>query len=250
MKTRVCIMFGALFLAFAGLLFGAAGALRWVEAWVFLSIFIGGEVVATAMLARHDRALFKERLKSFSQHGQPVSDRILMGTMLVLLASWLGLMGLDARISLSGVPTWLKWAGGIGVLVSKCVTYEEPFRENTFAVAVVRIQEERSQRVISTGPYSVVRHPLYAGFLVLFVSTPLLLGSWWGLMAAPLLAAWVAVRIALEERWLEERLSGYVEYAVRVPYRVIPNQCVLTPKVSTNHICSALGGTLTPICSL
>src|ERR1700679_2934917 len=171
MKVRVCVMFGVLFVAIACLLFGAAGTLRWEEAWVFLIIFVGGEVVATAMLARHDRALFTERLQSFSQRGQPVIDRILMTTMLVLLAVWFGLMWLDARISVSTVPRWLKWAGGIGLLVSKCITYRT-FRENTFAVTVVRIQSERGQRVISTGHYSVIRHPLYAGFLLLFVSTP------------------------------------------------------------------------------
>jgi protein-S-isoprenylcysteine O-methyltransferase Ste14 len=96
------------------------------------------------------------------------------------------------------------------------------FRENSYAAPVVKIQRERGHRVVSTGPYAHIRHPMYAGALLFFIGTPLLLGSWWGLVAAPVIAAMLAVRAALEERTLADELPGYRDYTARVRYRLIP----------------------------
>jgi len=96
------------------------------------------------------------------------------------------------------------------------------FRENTFLAPVVRIQRERGHHVVSTGPYRVVRHPLYSGALVIFPSTALMLGSWYGLAASTALGIALVIRTALEDRELRRALEAYAEYAGRVRYRVIP----------------------------
>jgi protein-S-isoprenylcysteine O-methyltransferase Ste14 len=95
-------------------------------------------------------------------------------------------------------------------------------RENSFAAPVVKIQEDRGQTVITTGPYRIVRHPLYTGALVFIAGTSLLLGSWWGLIAVPVLAVVLALRIRIEEKALRTGLEGYDDYARRVRYRLIP----------------------------
>jgi protein-S-isoprenylcysteine O-methyltransferase Ste14 len=96
------------------------------------------------------------------------------------------------------------------------------FRENTFATTAVRIQEERGQRVISTGPYAYVRHPLYAGALLYLVGTPLLLGSWYGLVCSIVPIVGLGIRAVVEERVLRNELPGYDRYTTQVRYRFVP----------------------------
>ncbi|RLT43999.1 MAG: isoprenylcysteine carboxylmethyltransferase family protein [Chloroflexi bacterium] len=125
------------------------------------------------------------------------------------------------RFRWSMVPMFVQALGAVGEVVAFAII-GRVFRENTFLAPVVRVQEERGQTVVSTGPYAVVRHPMYAGALILFLATPLLLGSWWGLAAAVALTAAMSLRIPLEERELRRSLPGYAEYALRVRYRLLP----------------------------
>ncbi len=97
------------------------------------------------------------------------------------------------------------------------------FRENSYLSPVVRLQEERGQTVISTGPYHYVRHPMYAGIVAFAVGTPLLLGSWYGILFGLILVVLIARRAVLEERTLREELPGYAAYMARVRYRLIPH---------------------------
>lgn len=212
------------FLGHVALLFGAAGTLRWTAAWAFLGLFYAGIVLIMLMLARHDPALLAERMKSPLQRGrgQPRWDQILMSVFIVLWALWLPLIGVDAmRLHWSSVPVSLQWVGAAGVVLCMWIWYLV-FRENTFLVPVVRIQAERGHQVISTGPYRIVRHPMYAGALVFFLAVPLMLGSWWGLAWGLLMAALLTVRTALEDRELRHGLDGYAAYAERVRARLIP----------------------------
>jgi protein-S-isoprenylcysteine O-methyltransferase Ste14 len=96
------------------------------------------------------------------------------------------------------------------------------FRENSFAAPVVRVQAERGHHVISTGPYAIVRHPMYGSIMLFFFGVPLLLGSWWGLLIAPLFVVLFAVRTGIEERALAADLPDYADYAARVRYRLLP----------------------------
>jgi protein-S-isoprenylcysteine O-methyltransferase Ste14 len=118
------------------------------------------------------------------------------------------------------VPPWLQVAGFVGTVLYMIGVWLT-FRENAFAAPVVKIQE--GQRVIDTGPYAVVRHPMYASTLLLFVGLPLLLGSWIGLAISVLFILGVAWRAVHEERALRAELAGYEDYAGRVRYRLVPH---------------------------
>jgi len=222
MGARAWLAIGIEFFVFAGILFGSAGTLRWPAAWAFLVLFFSSAVAITSQLARSDPALLNERLRPLIQKGQPRWDKALMSTIAVLFIGWLVLMGLDAvRFGWSAMPLWLQAIGAAGVGLTMWISWRI-FRENTFAAAVVKIQSDRGQRVISTGPYRIVRHPLYAGALPFFPSTALLLGSWYGVAGSIPLMAGLVLRTALEDRELRRRLDGYQGYAERVRYRLIP----------------------------
>jgi len=131
-------------------------------------------------------------------------------------------MGLDAvRFGWSAMPAWVQWLGAALLLLSYWAM-GLVFRENTFLAPVVRIQTEREHKVISTGPYAVVRHPLYAAALAWLAGTALMLGSWWGLVACIAFAIILVIRTALEDRELHRGLPGYPDYAGRVRYRLVP----------------------------
>ncbi len=222
MIARAWIALGVTFVVMAALLFGAAGTLRWAAAWVYLGIFFGASALIALMLARRDPGLLAERLKSPLQRTQPLWDKIWIVALEVAWAGWHALMGLDSvRFRWSVMPSWLAWIGGAGLLAALWIMYRTA-RENTFLAPVVRIQRERGQYVISTGPYAVVRHPYYAGSLILFVSTAFLLGSWYGLAAVAVMSGGLVFRIIMEERELRRSLDGYADYTRRVRYRVIP----------------------------
>jgi protein-S-isoprenylcysteine O-methyltransferase Ste14 len=211
-----------LFVAFGLLLFLSAGTLRWPAGWVFLA-GMGGIVLAGSLwLARHDPALFAERLSTGFQSTQKTWDKVFIATMFVLWSGWFVLMALDAaRFRWSHIPVWVQAVGAILIALYAYISYRT-LRENTFAAPAVKIQTERGHRVVSTGPYAYVRHPMYAGILLYIIGAPLLLGSWYGLAAAPLTAAMLAMRAVLEERALACGLPGYRDYAARVRYRLIP----------------------------
>lgn len=173
-------------------------------------------------LAWRDPGLLKERMGSPFQKGQAFWDKVLMPLIIVLWYGWLVLMALDARRwGFSHVPEALNDAGAVLIPVGYFVIWLT-FRENSFAAPVVRIQTERGQRVISTGPYRLVRHPMYAGAMFYLLGMPLLLGSWLGLLFLPLIVGALMLRILIEESALRKGLPGYGEYAARVRYRLVP----------------------------
>jgi len=204
------------------LLFVAAGTLHWPGAWVFL-VQLGVLGLASGLwLARADPDLLRERMSPFDRSGQDEADRMLMKVLAVALFAWLMLMALDAcRFRWSHVPFWVHAAGAVAILVAFAIIHWTVL-ENPFAIVVVRVQRERGQHVITTGPYQFVRHPMYAGAIFFFIGTPLLLGSWYGLIGALIMIALFGVRITIEERALRAELEGYAEYAADVPYRLIP----------------------------
>lgn len=204
------------------LLFGPAGTLAWPAAWAYL-VEIGLLSLAIGVwLARHSPDLLKERMSPFIQRGQQASDRVLIVALIGLWCGWFVLMALDAeRYRWSQVPLAARAVGALWLAIAMYVVFLT-MRANSFAAPVVKIQAERGHRVISDGPYAIVRHPMYAGALLLFLGTPLLLGSWWGLAAAPIMAALLCARAVMEERTLARELEGYAGYAARVRYRLIP----------------------------
>jgi protein-S-isoprenylcysteine O-methyltransferase Ste14 len=221
--TRRFLVRTVLYLVVIGaILFGAAGTFRWPAAWIYLAwaavISFGGGF----WLARHDPGLLAERLGSLIQRDQKRWDKIFMTVMIVLWFGWLVLIALDAkRYHWSEVPLALQVAGFVLLCLGSYLV-GLTFRENSYAAPVVKIQKERGHRVVSTGPYAYVRHPMYAGALPILFGAPLLLGSWWGLAASVAFVLLIAMRAVLEERMLKAELAGYADYAARVRYRLVP----------------------------
>ncbi|MCC8965436.1 isoprenylcysteine carboxylmethyltransferase family protein [Bradyrhizobium sp. Pear76] len=207
------------FVGLGTLLFLAAGTMRWAGAWVFLlEITIGG-LITEAWLARHDPGLLAERRTSRGQVGW---DRVITSIMPLLWLMWLPLMALDAvRYQTSLVPFWPQCAGALMIAASFYIVYRT-YRENSYAAPVVKIQRERGHTAVTTGPYACVRHPIYAGGLLTYLGTPLLLGSWYGLAIVPVMAALLGLRSMMEERMLTAELDGYADYLARVRYRLVP----------------------------
>ncbi|MCA1467649.1 isoprenylcysteine carboxylmethyltransferase family protein [Bradyrhizobium sp. IC3195] len=203
------------------LLFACAGTLHWPSAWTFLATSALLGPLCGWWLYRTDPALLAERLRPVLQKDQPAADKMFMALFIVAILAWLVLMGLDRRVRSSDMSTALQVLG-LGLFLGSTLFTMWVFRENSFAAPVVKLQAERAQHVISTGPYAYVRHPMYSGMILFFTGVPLLLGSWWGLAMMPLLLALLAVRIPIEERTLREGLPGYTDYTARVRHRLIP----------------------------
>jgi protein-S-isoprenylcysteine O-methyltransferase Ste14 len=204
------------------LLFLPAGTLAWPQAWVFLALFIGCSAATGVWLRKTNPALLAERMKSPISANQKLRDRAVMGAMMLGMGGWLAFMALDARrFGGSHTPLWAQ-AIGAALIVGAFYGWIGVLRANSFASVEVRVQKERGQSVISTGPYEVVRHPMYAYALLLMIGTPLLLGSLWGLVGVVLLMPLLAARALGEEAMLMDELPGYREYAGRVRYRLLP----------------------------
>ncbi|MDA9448216.1 MULTISPECIES: methyltransferase family protein [Bradyrhizobium] len=207
--------------AMGALLFASAGTLRWPSAWVFLATCTLLGPLCGWWLYRIDPALLAERLRPVLQKDQPAADKLFMSVFVVAMLAWLVLIGVDRRLQSSDMPVALQ-AFGLALFLASTLSTMWVFRENSFAAPVVKLQAERAQRVISSGPYAHVRHPMYSGMVLFFAGVPLLLGSWWGLVMVPLLVLLFAIRIGIEERTLREGLPGYADYAARVRYRLMP----------------------------
>lgn len=206
----------------AGLLFWPAGTWRWPQAWIFLSIFAAGSFALGAWLGRRDPALLGQRLGSPVQPGQPRYDRIFLVCAIVLWCAWFVVMALDARRWHGGpMPLWLNALGAV-LIVAGFAAVLRVFAENSFAAPVVRVQNERAQRVIDSGPYALVRHPMYAASILYLLGMPLLLGSWLGLALVPAMVAGIGWRAVREERTLARELPGYADYTTQVRFRLIP----------------------------
>jgi protein-S-isoprenylcysteine O-methyltransferase Ste14 len=222
MKTKLIGSFIYLAL-FPVILFALAGDWRWIEGWVFSVIFLVMCHSTLLYLYFYDPALLKERFGSPFQPSQKSWDKILLSLFFVDFLVWFAIMPLDAkRFHWSPTfPLWLKAIGTVLLVLSILLVFEA-LRENTFAAPVVKMQKERGQTVVSTGMYGVVRHPMYAGALLLFVAGPLLLGSVWGLIVSLILIVTIAVRSIGEEAMLKQELEGYSDYMRRVKWRMIP----------------------------
>jgi protein-S-isoprenylcysteine O-methyltransferase Ste14 len=207
--------------AFGAVLFVSAGTLDWPAAWLFLLVSATLGPACGLWLARTDPALLAERLRPTFQADQPAADKKFMLAFAVASLVWLIAIGLDRRAHASNVPFALQ-AAGLAMYLLSTAFIMWVFRANSFAAPVVKVQDARHHRVISSGPYAFVRHPMYSGTILFFVGVPLLLGSWWGVAIAPVFFLLFAIRTRIEERTLVEGLPDYADYAARVRYRLVP----------------------------
>lgn len=204
------------------IIFGAAGTTNYVGGWLYLGEMIVISAVFGAYAIRVDPELLRERLKPPVQKGQPLADKLILVPLLLIIFAGMGFMAADAaRWRWSMMPPSVQWAGS-GLLLASFLFIGWTMRTNSFAAPVVKIQKNRGQTVITTGPYAIVRHPMYSGALFYFAATSLVLGSWWGLAMIPLLVLLLGIRIGIEEKTLRMGLEGYDHYARRVRWRLFP----------------------------
>jgi protein-S-isoprenylcysteine O-methyltransferase Ste14 len=207
---------------FGLLLLVPAGRWAWPRAWIYIGCMIAG-TVATMIYLRNDEALINERLKGPIQKGQPLADRIVLGVFLVTFASLMIFISLDVfRFHLMGEPGTLVSIVGLVLFAAGWWVIALALHENAFAAPVIKYQKERGQRVIDSGVYAKVRHPMYSGFVPFIVGTCLWLGSYAAALLSIVPIAVIATRIVIEERFLRRELEGYAAYVERTPYRLIP----------------------------
>ncbi len=207
-------------LALLALVFLPVGRINWTPGWIFIAVIVALFGLSALLLARLNPIIYRAR--SRFQPGTKKWDLILLAVLLPAMMAEIPIATLDAgRMGWSAVPQWVVLAGY--VLLTGCIavtTWAQAV--NPFFEPGVRIQKERAQRVITSGPYGFVRHPGYAAAIAMFVGIPLALASWWGLLPAALAIALLILRTGLEDRLLQAELSGYSEYAHRTRYRLVP----------------------------
>ena len=210
-------------LIFPAILLVFAGDWRWTEGWVFSIIFYVMCSANLLYLYFKDPALLKERFGSPVQKEQKPWDKVILLLFFLEFIIWFAIMPLDAhRFGWSPVfPLWARIAGAVLLILAMLLLFEA-LRENTFAAPVVKMQKERGQRVISSGMYGIIRHPMYAGAVLLFISAPLLLGSVYGFAIGFVLIVTIAARSVGEEAMLKQELEGYSDYMNKVKWRIIP----------------------------
>ena len=208
---------------YALLLFVPAGTLHWWRAWVFLVVTVAVMVVAILTILPDNSGLFSERARGVVQKGQPLWDRVLVILPVVSFVGQILFIPLDVfRFHLAPKPSGLVSFLGLALYVAGWWILTLAMKVNPFAVPVVRLQEERHQRVIDTGVYAVVRHPIYSGFVPMVLGPALWLGSYASALLAIVPIAVLAVRSVFEERFLKRELKGYDAYTEKVRYRLIP----------------------------
>jgi protein-S-isoprenylcysteine O-methyltransferase Ste14 len=203
------------------LLFVPAGTLHWPAAWVYLGTVAILGLSCGLWLAKTDPALLAERMHPMMQKDQPAADKKFMLVFGLVALLWFVAIGLDKRLHASNIAVPVQTLGLAMLLVSTGFVMWV-MRENSFASPVVKLQTERGHRVVSSGPYAFVRHPMYSGSVLFFVGAPLLLGSWWGVAMSPLFSVLFAIRARIEERALIAGLPGYADYTKRVRFRLLP----------------------------
>src|SRR5262249_29532973 len=210
-------LFGTLL--FVVLIFWPAGTLDYWRGWLFLGVFAASTVGLPVYLAIYDRPLLERRMKAGPQHEREWSQKIIVSLVFVVFFASIVLPVLDYRYARSPVAPWVSILGDVVILLSFLFIFWVT-RVNSFAASNIRV--EKDQRVIDTGPYAYVRHPMYAGAIWLFVGMPLALGSWWSLGLIVLVLPVLAWRLLDEEKILQRDLPGYTEYMRRVRFRLAP----------------------------
>lgn len=200
-----------------------SGDWLWLEGWIF-GLWLSAFCIATIhYLYVHDPALLAERSRRPGTGGEPLWDRFAMAAIGGVFVAWFAIMPLDAkRFHWSPDYSMGLKLTGLGLLILGAIFMFRALAENTFASSMVRLQAERRQRVITSGVYRVVRHPMYLGAIAMMLGGPLLLGSRWGLSLAGVMIAVLALRTNGEDRLLADRLEGYEAYRKQVRYRLIP----------------------------
>ena len=219
LSKKVFVGFLQLFIGLAVLLFLPAWTLDYWQAWIFLAVYSLSVLAVTLYLMKKDPALLERRIStgpgSEKQRSQKILNFLISKALFVVVV----VPVIDHRCAGSAVPLYVVAAGDVLVALGSLIGFFV-FKENTFASAIIEIGT--GQKVISSGPYALVRHPMYFGWLVTFSGVPLALGSWWGLFTIIPVTLVIVWRLLDEETFLAGNLPGYSEYQNRVRYRLVP----------------------------
>jgi len=210
-------VFGLAFLI--ALVFLPAGTWHYWQGWLFIAVFTATTLAFAIYLAKYDKPLFERRMKAGPLHEQERSQKIISSLIIGSFFLFIVLPILDYRFGLSRVPAWVSIVGN-AIIVASFLAIFWVVRTNSWAASNVRV--EADQKVIDTGPYAYVRHPMYASAIWLFVGIPLALGSWWTVILAIPVFFVLLWRLLDEERILKRDLPGYTEYMRRVRHRLVP----------------------------
>jgi protein-S-isoprenylcysteine O-methyltransferase Ste14 len=201
------------------LLFVPAGTIHYWQAWVYLSIFTGASVLTTLYLIRKDPALLERRMSGGPTAEKRPTHRFIMLCTSIGFIALLVVPAFDHRFGWSNVPLCVVLVGDLLVAVGFALIFRV-YRENTFSSATIEVIE--GQQIISTGPYAIVRHPMYASAFLYLIGTPLALGSYWGLLPIAAMMPFLIWRLFDEERLLAAELPGYSDYQKKVRFRLVP----------------------------
>jgi len=223
MKRLLFVAAGAYVAGLTTLLLWLSGDWRWAEGWIFGVCWAALVAAIFLRLYYKDPALFAERLRRPGSGGESRADLAILLGVKVGLICWVVLSALDARFGwMPRLPLWVEICGAV-LLLAGSFFMLRALADNTFASQLVRIQTERGQRVVDTGVYGIVRHPMYLGASLWFVGGALLLGSVCGLLVALALVGLLILRIIGEEKLLIHHLEGYGAYIHKVRYRLVPH---------------------------
>jgi len=203
----------------AALLFIPVGTFDYWQAWLFMAVFMGSSTATTVYLAINDPKLLERRMTAGPAAEKEPTQKIIMLFLMMGFIALFVFSAFDHRFGWSQVPLFISLAGD-ALIVFAFFLFFIVFKVNTYGASTIQIAED--QKVISTGPYALVRHPMYAGAIPLLIGVPLALGSWWGLFVLIPLMPVLIWRILDEERFLQNGLPGYKDYCQKVRYHLVP----------------------------
>ena len=220
MLRKGLVSLAGLALAMGALIFVPAGTLDYWQAWLFVGCYFGASVVVSLWLMRNDPALLEPRMRGGPLAEGERNQKIIMTITSIGFVALLVVPGLDRRFGWSHMPGVIAVVGDV-LLLTGWWGILQVFRANTYAAATIQVAA--GQTVISTGPYGVVRHPMYAAALLMLLGIPVALGSWWGVLVFAAIIPALAWRLLDEERVLVRGLDGYPAYKRKVRWRMIPH---------------------------
>ena len=201
------------------IIFVAAGTVDYWAAWVYLAIFTIASLLTTIYLLRHDPELLERRMRGGPTAENRPTHKVIMAFTSLAFLGLIVVPALNHRLGRPAVPLYVVITGDFLVAIGFYFIFYV-YRENTYTSATVQVVA--NHRVIDTGPYALVRHPMYASALLYLLGTPLALGSYWGLLPFFFVIPFLVWRLFDEEKMLTKELPGYNDYRNRVPYRLVP----------------------------
>ena len=220
LRTKTSLSLVALAVVTGLLLFVPAGTTRYPQGWVYLAVFTGASLLTSLYLIWKDPALLQRRMRGGPTAEKETAQKIIMFFASIGFIALLVVSAFDYRFGWSSVPVAVEIAGDLLVAIGFYFIFLV-YKENSFTSATIEVAE--NQKVISTGPYALVRHPMYASAFLYLIGTPLALGSYWGLLALVFMAPFLIWRLLDEERFLEKNLPGYREYQKKVRHHLVPH---------------------------